>query len=84
MLGLGLVLAALCSSGLKEQLHPVTQTLDKLLSNLQDSSGQGRMLQEVKEFHVVVEEEEFSRSLRLVFKSSPRVFRRCWLTPWPV
>lgn len=47
MLGLGLVLAALCSSGQTDQHIHVTQTLDKLLLNLQDSSGQGRMLQEV-------------------------------------
>ncbi|XP_039996604.1 focadhesin [Xiphias gladius] len=52
MLGLGLVLAALCSSGQKDQHIHVTQTLDKLLSNLQDSSGQGRMLQEVLAYSV--------------------------------
>ncbi|KAK2852047.1 hypothetical protein Q5P01_008323 [Channa striata] len=46
-LGLGLVLAAFCSSGQTEQHVHVTQTLDKLLFNLQDSSGQGRMHQEV-------------------------------------
>lgn len=51
MLGLGLVLASLCRSGQKEQHVRVTQTLDKLLSNLQDSSGQGRMLQEVQQFY---------------------------------
>lgn len=48
MLGLGLVLAALCGSGQTDQHVRVTQTLDKLLSNLQDSSGQGRMQQEVQ------------------------------------
>lgn len=48
MLGLGLVLAALCGSGQTDQHVHVTQTLDKLLSNLQDNSGQGRMQQEVQ------------------------------------
>ncbi|XP_034470972.1 focadhesin [Hippoglossus hippoglossus] len=52
MLGLGLVLAALCSSGQKDQRVHVTQTLDKLLSDLQDSSGQGRMMQEVLAYAV--------------------------------
>ncbi|KAM6894866.1 focadhesin isoform 1-T2 [Lycodopsis pacificus] len=52
VLGLGLVLAALCSSGQKDQHVHVTLTLDKLLSNLQDSSGQGRMLQEVLAYSV--------------------------------
>ncbi|XP_035531603.1 focadhesin [Morone saxatilis] len=52
MLGLALVLAALCSSGQTDQHVRVTQTLDKLLSNLQDSSGQGRMLQEVMAYSV--------------------------------
>lgn len=47
VLGLALVLSALCSSGHKDQHFHVTQTLDKLLSSLQDSSGQSRMLQEV-------------------------------------
>ncbi|XP_019955729.2 focadhesin isoform X1 [Paralichthys olivaceus] len=52
MLGLGLVLAALCSSGQKEHHVRVTQTLDKLLADLQESSGQGRMLQEVLAYAV--------------------------------
>uniref|UniRef100_A0A8C4I1K1 Focadhesin n=1 Tax=Dicentrarchus labrax TaxID=13489 RepID=A0A8C4I1K1_DICLA len=52
MLGLALVLAALCSSGQTDHHVRVTQTLDKLLSNLQDSSGQGRMLQEVMAYSV--------------------------------
>ncbi|KAF1380319.1 hypothetical protein PFLUV_G00162410 [Perca fluviatilis] len=52
MLGLALVLAALCSSGQTNQHVRVTQTLDKLLSNLQDSSGQGRLLQEVLAYSV--------------------------------
>ncbi|XP_062239752.1 focadhesin [Platichthys flesus] len=52
MLGLGLVLAALCSSGQKVQHVHVTQTLDQLLSDLQGSSGQGRMLQEVLAYAV--------------------------------
>ncbi|TNN41853.1 Focadhesin [Liparis tanakae] len=52
VLGLGLVLAALCSSGTTEQHAHVTLTLDRLLSNLQDSSGQGRMLQEVLAYSV--------------------------------
>ncbi|KAF3836782.1 hypothetical protein F7725_004246 [Dissostichus mawsoni] len=47
VLGLGLVLASICSSGQTEQQVHVSQTLDRLLSTLQDSSGQGRMLQEV-------------------------------------
>ncbi|KAG7495749.1 focadhesin [Solea senegalensis] len=52
MLGVGLVLAALCSSGQTDQHLHVTRTLDKLLSNLQDSSGHGRMLQEVLAYAV--------------------------------
>uniref|UniRef100_A0A3B5A296 Focadhesin n=1 Tax=Stegastes partitus TaxID=144197 RepID=A0A3B5A296_9TELE len=52
MLGLGLVLAALCSSGQTDQHVHVSQTLDKLLANLQDSSGQGRMMQEVLAYAV--------------------------------
>ncbi|KAM9837030.1 focadhesin [Aulostomus maculatus] len=52
MLGLGLVLAALCSSGHVHQHVYVTQTLDRLLSTLQDSGGQGRMLQEVLAYSV--------------------------------
>ncbi|KAM3590535.1 uncharacterized protein V6R79_011338 [Siganus canaliculatus] len=52
VLGLALVLAALCSSGQMEQRVRVSQTLDKLLSSLQDSSGQGRMLQEVLAYSV--------------------------------
>ncbi|XP_040887163.1 focadhesin [Toxotes jaculatrix] len=52
MLGLGLVLATLCSSGQTDQHVHVTQTLDKLLSSLQESSGQGRMLQEVLAYSV--------------------------------
>lgn len=48
MLGLGLVLTALCGTGQTDQHVHVTQTLDKLLSNLQDSNGQGRMQQEVQ------------------------------------
>ncbi|XP_037614520.1 focadhesin [Sebastes umbrosus] len=52
VLGLGLVLAALCSSGQTDQHVHITQTLDKLLSKLQDSSGQGRMLQEALAYSV--------------------------------
>ncbi|XP_056298140.1 focadhesin isoform X2 [Pseudoliparis swirei] len=52
VLGLGLVLAALCSSGMTDQHVHVTLTLDRLLSNLQDSGGQGRMLQEVLAYSV--------------------------------
>nr|XP_020450551.1 focadhesin [Monopterus albus]XP_020450552.1 focadhesin [Monopterus albus]XP_020450553.1 focadhesin [Monopterus albus]XP_020450554.1 focadhesin [Monopterus albus]XP_020450555.1 focadhesin [Monopterus albus]XP_020450556.1 focadhesin [Monopterus albus] len=52
MLGLGLVLVALCGSGSTDQHAHVTQTLDKLLSNLQDSSGVGRMQQEVLAYSV--------------------------------
>ncbi|XP_068163845.1 focadhesin isoform X2 [Antennarius striatus] len=52
VLGLGLVLTALCCTGPMDQHVHVTQTLDKLLSDLQDSSGQGRMLQEVLAYSV--------------------------------
>uniref|UniRef100_A0A665V158 Focadhesin n=1 Tax=Echeneis naucrates TaxID=173247 RepID=A0A665V158_ECHNA len=54
MLGLGLVLAALCNSGQKDSSRTVhvTQTLDKLLSSLQDNCGQGRMMQEVLAYSV--------------------------------
>ncbi|XP_054608420.1 focadhesin isoform X3 [Dunckerocampus dactyliophorus] len=52
MLGLGLVLSAFCNSGQTHHHSHVTQTLDKLLSALQDSSGQGRMLQEVLSYSV--------------------------------
>nr|XP_033465601.1 focadhesin [Epinephelus lanceolatus] len=52
VLGLGLVLAALCSSRQTDQHVHVTQTLDKLLSSLQDSSGLGRMQQEVLAYSV--------------------------------
>uniref|UniRef100_A0A3Q1EWT9 Focadhesin n=1 Tax=Acanthochromis polyacanthus TaxID=80966 RepID=A0A3Q1EWT9_9TELE len=52
MLGLGLVLSALCSSGQMDQHVHISQTLDKLLANLQDSSGHGRMLQEVLAYSV--------------------------------
>ncbi|XP_045921800.1 focadhesin [Micropterus dolomieu] len=52
MLGLGLVLTALCGTGQTDQHVHVTQTLDKLLSNLQDSNGQGRMQQEVLAYSV--------------------------------
>ena len=58
MLGLGLVLAALCSSGQKDQHVHVTQTLDKLLSDLQDSSGQGRMMQEVTQPHTTSKQQQ--------------------------
>ncbi|XP_047426080.1 focadhesin [Mugil cephalus] len=52
MLGLGLVLSALCNSGQTDRHVRVSQTLDKLLANLQNSSGQGRMLQEVLAYSV--------------------------------
>ncbi|XP_034532394.1 focadhesin [Notolabrus celidotus] len=52
VLGLALVLSALCSSGQTDQRVHVAQSLDKLLSSLQDSSGQGRMLQEVLAYSV--------------------------------
>lgn len=54
MLGLGLVLAAICSCGQTDQRVNVTQILDKLLASLQDSSGQGRMLQEVQMFYTTL------------------------------
>ncbi|KAE8278840.1 Focadhesin [Larimichthys crocea] len=71
VLGVALVLAALCSSGQTDQHVHVTQTLDKLLSSLQDSSGQGRMLQEVLAYSVGLTEESqqtpgFSLALGLV------------------
>ncbi|XP_077401098.1 focadhesin isoform X2 [Vanacampus margaritifer] len=46
-LGLGLVLSALCNGGQTQQHGRVTQILDKLLSTLQDSGEQGRVMQEV-------------------------------------
>ncbi|KAM4611436.1 focadhesin [Polymixia lowei] len=52
VLGLGLVLGALCRSGQAEHRVRVALTLDKLLANLQDNSGQGRMLQEVLAYSV--------------------------------
>ncbi|XP_069034005.1 focadhesin isoform X1 [Embiotoca jacksoni] len=52
MLGLGMVLAAICSSGQADQHVHVRQTLDRLLSNLQDSGGRGRMVQEVLAYSV--------------------------------
>ncbi|KAM8882281.1 focadhesin isoform 1-T1 [Synchiropus picturatus] len=47
MLGLGLVLSALCSSGQARQHVYIRQTLDRFLSSLQESGSHGRMLQEV-------------------------------------
>ncbi|XP_041635386.1 focadhesin [Cheilinus undulatus] len=52
VLGLALVLSALCSSGHSDQHVHVTQTLEKLLTSLQESGGQGRMLQEVLAYSV--------------------------------
>lgn len=49
LLGLALVLSAMCSEGQTEQRVYVCRTLDRLLDNLQNSGGQGRMLQEVRE-----------------------------------
>lgn len=46
LLGLALVLVALCDIEQTDLHVRVTQTLDMLVSNLQDG-GQGRMLQEV-------------------------------------
>lgn len=46
LLGLALVLAALCRMEQAELHAHITQALDKLVSSLQDG-GQGRMLQEV-------------------------------------
>lgn len=46
LLGLALVLVALCDIEQTDLHVRITQTLDKLVSNLQDG-GQGRMLQEV-------------------------------------
>ncbi|KAM9424589.1 focadhesin isoform 2-T2 [Pholidichthys leucotaenia] len=52
ILGLGLVLGALCSSPQKDLHVHVCQTLDKLLVTLQDSREQGRMMQEVLAYSV--------------------------------
>ncbi|XP_005754207.1 focadhesin, partial [Pundamilia nyererei] len=52
ILGLGLVLSALCSSGQRSRHVRVSLTLDKLLANLQDCSGRGRMEQEVLAYSV--------------------------------
>ncbi|CAJ1086531.1 focadhesin [Xyrichtys novacula] len=52
VLGLALVLSALCSSRQADQHVHVTQTLDKLLTSLQESSGLGRMQQEVLAYSV--------------------------------
>ncbi|CAI5682283.1 unnamed protein product [Oreochromis niloticus] len=52
ILGLGLVLSASCSSGQRSQHVRVSRTLDKLLANLQDCSGRGRMVQEVLAYSV--------------------------------
>lgn len=49
ILGLGLVLSAFCSSGQRSRRVRVSLTLDKLLANLQDCSGRGRMVQEVQQ-----------------------------------
>lgn len=47
VLGLGLVLVALCRGGGAEGGSRVLLTLDTLLARLQDSEGLGRMQQEV-------------------------------------
>ncbi|XP_077445781.1 focadhesin isoform X2 [Stigmatopora argus] len=47
LLGLGLVLSALCDGGQTGQLGRVIQTLDRLHQALKDGDQQGRMLQEV-------------------------------------
>ncbi|XP_024143659.1 focadhesin isoform X1 [Oryzias melastigma] len=52
LLGLALVLSAMCSEGQTEQRVYVCRTLDRLLDNLQNSGGQGRMLQEVLAYSV--------------------------------
>uniref|UniRef100_A0A3Q2XY33 Focadhesin n=1 Tax=Hippocampus comes TaxID=109280 RepID=A0A3Q2XY33_HIPCM len=46
VLGLALALSALCGGGPAQQRVRAVLTLDKLLSALQDSGGQGRMMQE--------------------------------------
>ncbi|KAM9833274.1 focadhesin isoform 2-T2 [Syngnathus typhle] len=65
VLGLALVLSALCNGGQTQQHGRVTQTLDKLLSALQDSGGQDRrMMQEVLAYSVAcVSVSAFSVSL---------------------
>uniref|UniRef100_A0A8C5EA82 DUF3730 domain-containing protein n=1 Tax=Gouania willdenowi TaxID=441366 RepID=A0A8C5EA82_GOUWI len=50
ILGLGLVLSALCNNGRTDQHNHIIQALDKLLASLQDSSDQGRLLQEVSAY----------------------------------
>uniref|UniRef100_A0AAX7VEW9 DUF3730 domain-containing protein n=1 Tax=Astatotilapia calliptera TaxID=8154 RepID=A0AAX7VEW9_ASTCA len=52
ILGLGLVLSAFCSSGQRSRHVRVSLMLDKLLANLQDCSGRGRMEQEVLAYSV--------------------------------
>ncbi|XP_046905303.1 focadhesin isoform X1 [Hypomesus transpacificus] len=47
VLGMGLVLVALCGSRQVDHKAKVSGTLDKLLLGLQESANQGRMLQEV-------------------------------------
>ncbi|XP_056883084.1 focadhesin [Takifugu flavidus] len=63
LLGLALVLVALCDMEQTDLHVRVTQTLDKLVSNLQDG-GQGRMIQEVLAYSVAcVTVSAFSRGL---------------------
>ncbi|XP_019714030.1 focadhesin isoform X2 [Hippocampus comes] len=52
VLGLALALSALCGGGPAQQRVRAVLTLDKLLSALQDSGGQGRMMQEVLAYSV--------------------------------
>lgn len=47
VLGLALLLTALCKDEQKHLHFHVTRSLEKILSSLQDSSGRGRILQEV-------------------------------------
>uniref|UniRef100_A0A674MXI4 Focadhesin n=1 Tax=Takifugu rubripes TaxID=31033 RepID=A0A674MXI4_TAKRU len=63
LLGLALVLVALCDMEQTDLHVRVTQTLDKLVSNLQDG-GQGRMIQEVLAYSVAcVTVSAFSKGL---------------------
>lgn len=48
VLGLALVLTAHCSDQHQHGHFNVTQSVDKMLRSLQESSGQGRLLQEVQ------------------------------------
>ncbi|XP_062850155.1 focadhesin isoform X2 [Trichomycterus rosablanca] len=52
VLAVGLLLSSLCSSSVEEQRGRVFLSLDRLLQSLRDSSGMGRMQQEVLAYSV--------------------------------